>query len=374
MIGTNDTDEFTAGGDSPVDRRTFLRAVGLGSLAAGTGATGLLDEVIARPVRPRIAPLHTTVRHWAWTRVTADQTTDRTKQQFAELRDAGVEGILLGGGDAETHALAHAAGLQTHAWMWTVCRRDQVLMDEHADWYAVSREGKSTHEHPPYVPYYRFLCPTRPEVRSYLAERVAELAAAPGLAGVHLDYVRYPDVILPRSLWEKYDLVQNEELPPFDFCYCETCRAQFGDLTGKDPLELPDPPADAAWRQFRWNTVTRLVNELVEVVHAHSKQITAAVFPSPTVARKLVRQNWPQWQLDAVLPMVYHNFYNEPISWIEQAVAEGVISLPPDRPLYAGLYLPSLKTEAEFNEAVECALRGGASGVALFGGVRKIPG
>lgn len=63
---------------------------------------------------------------------------------------------------------------------------------------------------------------------------------------------------------------------------------------------------------------------------------------------------------------------SEKIEWIERAVREGVTALPPHRPLYAGLYLPDLKTEAEFDEAVGCALAGGAKGVSLFGGLRKI--
>lgn len=241
-----------------------------------------------------------------------------------EFRAAGVNSVVYGGPDTEVCALAAAAGLDVHAWWWVLCRRDDVLMNDHPDWYAVSREGNSTHDTPPYVEYYRFLCPTRPEVRRYLRERMEETLALDGLAGVCLDYVRYPDVILPRALWEKYGLVQNEELPPFDFCYCGVCREAFRAQEGVDPLDLPDPTADAAWRRFRWDSVTRLVNELADVAHAQGKMISASVFPSPTIARRLVRQDWPAWNLDAVLPMVYHSFYDEPVAWIEATVAEGV--------------------------------------------------
>ena len=38
----------------------------------------------------------------------------------------------------------------------------------------------------------------------------------------------------------------------------------------------------------------------------------------------------------------------------------------------AGLYLPELKTADEFDQAVRCALAGGAKGVSLFGGLRQI--
>ena len=49
---------------------------------------------------------------------------------------------------------------------------------------------------------------------------VAHIVEMNAVDGVHLDYVRHCDVILPRGLWERYDLVQDIEHPEFDFCYC----------------------------------------------------------------------------------------------------------------------------------------------------------
>jgi uncharacterized lipoprotein YddW (UPF0748 family) len=346
-----------------LDRRTFLKLAGAGSLALGSLGKG---EGLA------VAGPATKLKHWAWTHSRSQESVADQQRGFAEIRAAGISSVLLGGATEEACRLAAGEGLEVHAWTWTLCRGGEELLNEHPEWYVVSREGKSACDHPPYVGYYHFLCPSRPEVRHYLKEEVARIAATPRLQGVHLDYIRYPDVILPRALWEKYDLVQNEELPPFDFCYCEVCREQYRALSGTDPLELPDPPADPAWRRFRWDSVTRLVNELVDEIHEHGKLATAAVFPSPAIARRLVRQDWPAWNLDAVLPMVYHSFYNESVGWIEPTVAEGVQALPAGRPLYAGLYLPELKTEEEFEQAVAAALEGGARGVALFGGLRQV--
>lgn len=312
------------------------------------------------------------LKNWIWTDVDGRSTPDQQKRRFESYRESGIRAVLFSGVDERVFALAKEQGLETHAWTWTLCRGDRNLLEQHPDWYGVSRLGDSTATKPPYVDYYHFLCPSRAEVGDHLARQFAKLAETPHLDGVHLDYIRYPDVILPVALWKKYNLVQNEELPQFDFCYCAVCRAAFKKQSGVDPKELPNPPADAAWRQYRYDSVTRLVNRLVDVVHQKGKEITAAVFPTPAIAKKLVRQDWTQWNLDAVLPMAYHSFYNEKIEWIEQAAKEGVAALPPNRPLYAGLYLPDLKTEAEFDLAVRCALAGGAKGVSLFGGLRKI--
>ncbi len=104
---------------------------------------------------------------------------------------------------------------------------------------------------------------------------------------------------------------------------------------------------------------------LADAVHAHGKRITAAVFPTPTLARKLVRQAWEQWPLDAFFPMLYHGFYNEDLAWVGRATGEGVAALPPAIPLYSGLYLPSLPPE-ELARAVSIARLAGAAGVSLF--------
>ena len=130
-------------------------------------------------------------------------------------------------------------------------------------------------------------------------------------------------------------------------------------------MQLPDPPADPQWKQFRYDSITRLVSELADVVHERGKPISAAVFPTPDMARLMVHQDWDAWPLDAVFPMIYHNFYLEDISWVEFATREGVAALPSERPLYSGLYLPSL-TPDELAQAVRVAREGGSAGVALF--------
>jgi uncharacterized lipoprotein YddW (UPF0748 family) len=289
------------------------------------------------------------------------------RRRFGRLREAGFHGVLVGGGETSTLAeAAHREGLEFHRWIWALNRSgDAWAKEKHPEWYTVSRKGESSLQVPPYVGYYQWVCPTRPGVRDYLRGIVDGLAAQPEVDGVHLDYIRHADVILPVGLWQKYDLVQDKEYPEFDFCYCDVCRSAFKDISGVDPLELPDPTADAAWREFRWNSVTGLVRVLAEAVHAKGKPISAAVFPTPSLARRLVRQAWDDWPLDAFFPMLYHNFYEKGLGWIGEATRTGVAALPADTPLYAGLYLPSLSPD-ELADAIEIARAGGAAGVSLF--------
>jgi uncharacterized lipoprotein YddW (UPF0748 family) len=120
---------------------------------------------------------------------------------------------------------------------------------------------------------------------------------------------------------------------------------------------------------FRYNNITRVVNSLSNIAHQHKKQITAAVFPTPEVARRNVRQDWTNWKLDGVCPMIYHGFYKEGVSWIGNAVAEGIHFLNGSFPLYAGLYLSDFKSDDEIAEGIRLAYSNGASGISFFGNV-----
>lgn len=341
-----------------MSRRRFLAALGAGVLAARA---------------PRAAAQRERgVKNWAWmpSRLPPG---DEWRRQLATLKRGGIDAILIGG-SADSYRrivpIAAAEGLEVHAWQFTMMRGENVAA--HPEWYAVSRSGVSTATKAPYVDYYKFMCPSRHEVRAYVRGVMRELAQVEGLASLHLDYIRYPDVILPVALWPKYNLVQDREYPQFDFCYCSVCRERFRRLAGVDPMEIPDPPAHRAWLQYRYDTITTLVNEIADDVHAAKKPLTAAVFPTPAIARALVRQEWTKWRLDAVLPMLYHGFYKEEVSWIERATREGVQALGGRAPLYAGLYVPDL-APADLARAADYAFAGGAKGISLFEGQMLTP-
>jgi uncharacterized lipoprotein YddW (UPF0748 family) len=338
-------------------RRDFVEAV------AAAAVVGVVPRESGRTRRLGARDLE----NWAWVPGGRERTAAEWRAHFARLREAGISGVLVSGGELPLVSdAARSAGLRFHRWIWTLNRNgDAWAREHHPEWFTVSRNGDSSLVKPPYVNYYRWVCPTRPEVRAYLREVVDELAKSADVDGVHLDYVRHCDVILPHGLWAKYGLVQDRELPEFDFCYCDVCRQTFARESGHDPLELPDPAADPDWRRFRWDSVTGLVRELADAVHARGRMITAAVFPTPTIARTLVRQSWDEWPLDAVFPMLYHRFYEEDVPWIGRSTAEDVTAVAAGRPVYSGLYLADLTPE-ELATAVHVAVDAGASGVSLF--------
>lgn len=312
-------------------------------------------------------------KFWTWITAKKERDDASFEEEFSKYSANGIDAILINTEtDAELLArlvpIAKKVGLEVHAWMFTVNRPGDKIAQEHPEWYAVSRDGKSCFDEPPYVDYYKWMCPTREASRNHILSIVENLAKVEGIASVHLDYIRYSDIFLPISLLPKYDLVQNEELAQFDFCYCDVCASEFEKIHHKNPKDFTNPAIDMEWKNFRLNKVKAIVDDAYEIAHQNNKSLTAAVFPYPEMADHMVRQRWDKWNVDAVLPMIYHSFYNEEIDWIGYATKQGVEDLKgKDTALHSGIYIPALSTE-QVTEAITVAKQNGASGVAFFDG------
>jgi hypothetical protein len=343
-------------------KRDFIKSTILGS--AGLFASG---SILANSEN-RMAD-QKSLKHWVWENPNNNENDETLKKKYSSFYEFGIRGMFFEN-DSERHfRAAKKAGLEAHRWMWTMNRGEKELLENHPEWYAISRKGESCATKPPYVNYYRWLCPSKPEVQEYLKKQVAEILEKDYIDGIHLDYIRFCDVILPLNLWGNYKIEQTKELPEYDFCYCETCRGNYSKKHKIDPLYIEFPDQSLTWRKYRYDAITNVVNQLATVAKQFKKPITAAVFPTPEVARRNVRQDWTNWNLDGVCPMIYHGFYKEQVSWIGDAVEEGIHFLCGKFPIYAGLFIPDFKSEEELEEGIKFALKNGASGVSLFGSV-----
>lgn len=306
------------------------------------------------------------VKNWMWERIKEKWSDEQYAAHFKKAHECGISGILFEGYDERVYRLCKEAGLEAHYWLWTMNRRD--LLEKHPEWGAVSRSGKSTYDNPPYVDYYRFLCPTHPGVADTIAADYLRCANLKYVDGMQLDYVRFPDVVLPTSLWGNYGIDQSSELPEYDFCYCDLCREEFKKLTGRDPLLEQYPAQDQSWLNFRLDAITKVVRKIHETLAADGKFLSAAVFPGPSMATKMVRQDWGNWPLPAYFPMIYNGFYNEGPEWIGRSVAESVKAVGGKALIYAGIMYPDLKNGDDFEKALDAAYQNGAAGVSIFDG------
>ena len=343
-------------------KRDFIKSTILGSAGLFASHSVLANQESRKT--NRVSP-----KHWVWENPNHNEDDQALKKKYSSFYEAGVRGMFFEDNSERHFRAAKKAGLEAHRWMWTMNRGEKELLENHPEWYAISRDGKSCATNPPYVNYYRWLCPSKPEVQEYLKKQVADILEKDYVDGIHLDYIRYCDVILPVNLWGNYKIEQTKELPEYDFCYCETCRKKYKEKHQVDPLDIEFPDQSLTWRKYRYDRITNVVNQLAVVAKKFEKPITAAVFPTPEVARRIVRQDWTNWNLDGVCPMIYHGFYKEQVSWIGDAVEEGIRFLCGKFPLYAGLFIPDFKSMEELEEGIKTALTNGASGVSLFGKV-----
>ena len=362
-----------------MNKRKFLKTL------SAIGAGSIIDFKL---LHSQLILKNDMPKYWIWLRPNLDNSDKEWNKIFAKLNKVGIQAVLpqiyssnealfyIEGYEVKEKWLeriipiAHDNNIEIHAWMWTMPCNDPKMISDHSDWYVVNRKGESAAVAPAYVPYYKFLCPRRPEVRAFVQKRVRTLAEIPDLDGIHLDYVRMPDVILAEGLQPKYDIVQDKEYPEYDYCYCDYCRNAYKKKTGIDPMDISDPQNDKDWYQFRYDAVNDMVNNfLVPEARKKDKKITAAVFPN----WESVRQQWHTWDLDGFLPMLYHGFYNEDYAWVAKEVRKAKGRFEKEKPVYSGLFLEHLK-EDEMLKTYELAKEAGADGFVLFafGNLKKM--
>lgn len=360
-----------------MNKREFLKEAGLA--AAYLLAPALLYRCSADRA-------HRSVMNWHWIHSVGDTSVDDLKFRLEELKNHGIDAVLMETFIDESTVSAGYWGplnhpplerlirageiteVSIHCWLWQMPNNIQFFAENHGDWFAVNGKRQPAHTHPAYVDYYRFMCPNHPEVKEYLRMRIKSACSIKELAGIHLDYIRFPDVILAEALQPVYNIIQDREYPEYDYCYCDNCRRLFREQTGIDHLTgLDDPSESREWRQFRYDSITNLVNTiLAPEVRKAGKTVTAAVFPN----WESVRQEWRNWDLDAFFPMLYHNFYNADIDWIGENISKQLKELRYERPLYSGLYLPAMEP-GQLMKAFHLSVDAGAAGISLFGNITE---
>jgi uncharacterized lipoprotein YddW (UPF0748 family) len=215
---------------------------------------------------------------------------------------------------------AHAAGLRVHAWVNALSlatqREAAILRRLGPDAVMVDRRGRSVLDYPeldfppPDRDFYRmgtpqvWLDPAAPSVGETLAALVGELLARyPRLDGVHLDYIRHPDV-LPFSPGSRFGV-------GVDFGYGGASRARFQRETG---LVAPfgDSLANAdRWDEWRRERVTEVVLRVASAARAARPkvEVSAAVWTYADRSYLSLFQDWRGWLedglLDFAVPMAY---------------------------------------------------------------------
>jgi uncharacterized lipoprotein YddW (UPF0748 family) len=245
---------------------------------------------------------------------------------------------------------AHALGLKLHAWVnvmpgWTGDQEPaepRQLWRQRRDWFLQDRDGNWQRRK---AGKYLALNPCLPEVRAYLAELCREIVTRYEVDGIHLDYIRFPD-------GEGDDADQLGRDP--------VSLSMFTTTTGKATADID------AFRVWQIKAVTATVAGIRTAISGGRRVLlTAAVLADREKARRVVRQDWPEWckqgLVDAVFPMNYTGDDGQFLARVEDAVdhARGC-------KVISGVGVYRLSGPEQSVRQLEVALQGGARGVAVF--------
>ncbi|MEA5577555.1 glycoside hydrolase family 10 protein, partial [Anabaena sp. UHCC 0451] len=247
--------------------------------------------------------------------------------------------------------LAHARGMELHAWVWTFAagnsRHNQIIgvspdypgpvLAANPDWANYDQNGRMI----PVGQTKPFLDPANPEVRQYLLKLYAEIVTRYQVDGIQLDYIRYPfqDPFTGRT-----------------YGYGKAAREQFQQQNGVDPLKI-NPRQRELWKKwtaFRTEQVDSFVAEVSQMLKQKRANLilSVAVFPLGEYERvQKIQQHWEVWarrgDIDLIVPMTYAldtpRFQRLAQPWINSTKLGATLLVP-------GIRLLSLPTVGAFDQ------------------------
>ncbi len=205
---------------------------------------------------------------------------------------------------------ARPYGLRVHAYMnvfpgWKGLvnppTSKRQLWTAHPDWFMVDSLGQKML---PTAGWYAFINPVLPEVRAYLRGIVGELCQY-DVAGIHLDYIRYPEDYRLVAREHYPDATDEELLRHSDFSYDPVSQAVLLERYGWDVSK-------EKITQFRCDSVTRVVRDISYIMQMKRPEwclLTASVMGNPVDGRAHAYQDSGAWVRQGLVDWVVQMNY-----------------------------------------------------------------
>ncbi|QBG47070.1 hypothetical protein EGM51_06555 [Verrucomicrobia bacterium S94] len=162
-----------------------------------------------------------------------------------------------------------------------------LLWTAHPDWFMVDSFGERMR---PTSGWYAFVNPVVPEVRQHLKGIVKELCAY-DVAGIHLDYIRYPHDYHLVAKQHYPDASQEELMRRADFSYDSASQSALYERYGWDVTKKQI-------EDFRRDSVTKVVRDLAYVMQVERPGtciLSASVMGDPVEGRLHAYQDSGHW-------------------------------------------------------------------------------
>ena len=205
---------------------------------------------------------------------------------------------------------ARPYGLRVHAYMnvlpaWKGLENPPAsagqLWTAHPDWFMVDSLGQKMR---PTAGWYAFVNPVLPEVRAHLRGIVAELCRYE-VAGIHLDYIRYPHDYRLVAREHYPDATEDEILRHADFSYDPISQAALLDAYGWEVSKKQII-------EFRCDSVTRLVRDIsyvMQLARPGNCLLTASVMGDPVAGKSHAFQDSGLWARQGLVDWVVQMNY-----------------------------------------------------------------
>ena len=234
--------------------------------------------------------------------------------------------------------VCHEYCISIHAWVenffiGTVESQEQANMKlaDHFDGrWLKDKTGKNTFYYSVSNTNFIFMNPYDSEVRSFLVEFYDEILTKYDVDGIHLDYIRFPELNYGTN-----DFGYNDDI---------VSAWQESKETKADPRSLVSGDLYASWVSFRKEIITSFVGEIDAMMNEKHPNawLSAAVYPEPSTT---------SWQL-----------FQDPYEWVKRGYVDELVSMT-----YSGdnSYIKSNASSFVRNIASRCFY---STGISAFSG------
>lgn len=215
--------------------------------------------------------------------------------------------------------LAGEKNISVHAWLNTMYAFPgkgyeldySHILFKHPDWITVGRDIPDPWDVERVELLKRdseglYLSPFQNGVVEYLCSVVGELVENYDLDGIHLDFIRYPNVRFGYDQVARYEFKEKYGIDPLKFAY-----HQVNSQTPYSYGEIYIDVMTIQWYQYRADCITNVVEQIADTIKEKNEgiQYSTAVWFPPTFSFRYVGQEWVKWldegYIDFAVPMAY---------------------------------------------------------------------
>lgn len=269
--------------------------------------------------------------------------------------------------------------IEVHAWVenfYVGTQSDVPVVVNHPDWIMYNDDGTiyQRNEGGSYI----FLDPANKDVQDALIAYYLDLfEKVPGVAGLNLDYIRYPvtdaaeDSGYTIAAMEAFAAMKGMSFSDAQKSSRDKMARKFKQLFDYQYLEGGQAEADAnyaEWVAFRTETVTEYVRRIkTEIKDVKDIVLSTSVFASLTESLQAKKQDWKTWfangWIDIATPMAYYTDASDVLTNVTAMIQNaGTICY-----YYTGLASSYSGLPAWHNkEQIEASYMAGANGYVIF--------